>query len=306
MATLLETLHALAEACGEHGRYTTTALGTTTTLICSAFANSNLSASEMEDRAVLLESGTYSGQQRNIRRSGLDRSTGTLTVAEAFGGAVASGVAFSTYTRLPAYRRLDQPGYIEAINLALKRVPVEDEIALSGVTGQIHYTIDNAAYPWWTDDRRIIKILMPVTSADEVPTELPYAQWDWRANAETRQLVFPTAPFKTGETFTVNLYRPANSRLRINGTWTDQTTQTAALATLTDEHAADVSTVVTVARAYAHRFMAEQQAPGATVAEWVAKADMWEGRARKLLASGMPQDRSSGRARLRPVYVAAR
>lgn len=306
MATLLETLHALAEVCGEYGSYTTTATGTTTTLICSAFANANLAASEMDDRAALIESGALLGQQRAVQRSGLARTTGTLTVAEAFTGAPASGVLFGVYARLPAFRRLNRPGYIEAINQALRRVYVEDEVAMDGVTDQSHAAVNTTTYPWWTDADRIIKILAPVTDSDDVPRALPRHQWDWRANGETRQLVFPGAPFQTGESFTVNLYRPANSRLKISGTWTDQTTQTAGLSTLTDEHMADVKDVVVVARAIAYRFMAEQQAPGQTVAEWMAKAEMWESRANRLLSRSLPKDRLTGQVELRPVVVGRR
>lgn len=378
MSTLLAYIHALAEETQEFGVFATTAAGASdgSTLICSNFENANLESSENEDTAVLLESGAYAGQQRYIRRGGTTKTTGTLTFADEFPGPVASGVDFSTYSRMPAHRRLTTPGLREIINQALKRDWVEDEISISGVTNQIHYTVDQTTYPWWTDDRRIIGIYRPVTNADYVPEMLPYTSWEWRGDGETRRLAFPYAPWKTGESFVVKLYRPANSRLKLNATayavlsgttvgsivvtaagyytvaptvtisggggtgatatatltngavtsiavtapgsgftstptvsltaadWSDQSSQTAGLVTLSDQALADIRDVVVVGQAYYYKALSTLHAPGQDVAEWLLKAQQWGGVASRLARSRVPANRMSGAPRLRPRMVA--
>ncbi len=80
------------------------------------------------------------------------------------------------------------------------------------------YTINATTYPWWTDDTRIIEIQLPVVNVDDRPTILPRESWQWVSDGETRKLRFPSKPFRTGQTFTVKVNRPGNSRLKLNAT----------------------------------------------------------------------------------------
>jgi hypothetical protein len=82
--------------------------------------------------------------------------------------------------------------------------------------------------------------------------------------------------------------------------WADQTDETAGLVTLADETLATVGDVVTVARAYAYRDLADLRAPGQTVAEWMAKSEQWEAKAVRRLAK-RPRDPLSGIPNLSPV-----
>lgn len=309
--TSLDFLHALAEETGEYGSFTTTGAGTTSSLICSKLVNTALAASEFANCYVLIESGDAKGEVGQAKT--LVRSTGALSTSDTFSASIASGVTFTLYRVLPPIDGDNiLPSYLKVINLALRRLWVPYRISLSGVTGQTYYTVNNTTYPWWTDRERIIRIEYPVTNADDVPRVLRETAWDWDANGETRRLVFPGEPFKTGETFYVWVYRPANSYLKKNGTWTDQTSQTAEMALYTsgtaDEALADVADVVTMATALLYRALSRIDQPSAQVAEWLAKAQPAYRAARALQHIGIPEDRHAGVHRMRPVrsrYVGA-
>lgn len=305
MPTLLEKIHALAEDVGEYGSYATTALGTTTTLICSTLVNTNLSSTEFAGMSVLCESGNNAGEVRYVTSAGLNKSTGTLTVTAAFTNAVASSVTFSMYSHLPPFRQLNRPGYREIINKAERKMWVRDSVSFSGTSDLKHYPVSRTTYPWWTDEGRIIEVRNPLTNADDVHSSLPFASWDWDADSETQSLVLPGAPFKTGETFTVRVYRPGNSRIKpaSTGIWTDQTSQTAGLVALGDESLPDVEDVVTIARPLFFRAMADLRAPGSEKDEWMLKMRACLPSARRLLQEMLPKDRSANVHKFRPVMA---
>jgi hypothetical protein len=216
--TALEYIHALAEESGEFGTFTTTSAGTTTTLVCSRLANTTLAATEFAGMYVLIESGPLAGEVAHIQGGGLARSTGTLTVADAFSSAVGSGVTFGLYRLLPPIDGDNVlPSYLKVVNWSIRRIPVERTIAVSAVTNQLYYSFDQDAYPWLTDAARIAWIEAPTTQAEEFPRRLPDTAWDWETDAETRRLVLYHAPFRTGETFKVRVYTPGNARLVKSG-----------------------------------------------------------------------------------------
>lgn len=370
MPTALEYVRSTAEKIGRYGRHVTTSTGTTSTLVCSKFVNSVLSSSEYANFSVLIEDGACAGEVGMLTNSGLTNSTGTFTTADTFSSAIASGVTFSLYSvdRLPPVREGDRPGLLEICNQALERLWAEDTITIAGVSDQAHYTIDQAVYPWFTDDTRIIEIQQPVTDADDIPTPMPRSAWSWVSDGETRRLRFTGKPFSTGESFTIKVNRPANSRLRLNatgravlstttvgsitaitggyytsapavtisggggsgaaatavlavtpgpvtsytidsagtgytsvptvtvaaGAWSDQTSQTAGLVSITDEAIPDVRFVRAMMLALSFRALAEMGATGQTTAEWLTKASGWEQTAVKLKTSRMPRDASEG------------
>ena len=382
MPTALDYIHDSAFLAGEYDAGTSTSIGTTTTLVYDKLVNANLDATELADFALLLESGATSGEVGHVRRAGLAKATGTITVADAFTTLVASGVSFSLYGLLPPYREGKKPGWLEFTNNSLARMWVEDTLSISGVTDRIHYTIDLAVYPSLTDDTRIIEIQRPVTDADDVPTVMSRNEWSWVSDGETRRLRFPGAPFKTGETFTIKVNRPGNSRLKKNaalravltgtgvtsvvvvhggyytalptiapssgaatftavmtatpgpitsvtvgagGTytageppaltvtrnasdtgWADQTSQTAGLATMSDEAIPDVRHVRVLNLAQAYRALATFPLPGHDVSEWLTKAAQWETAVRRMKQSRLPRDANDGVIRLRTVSMGGR
>ncbi len=87
------------------------------------------------------------------------------------------------------------------------------------------------------------------------------------------------------------------------GAWADQASQTAGLVSMTDEAIPDVHDVFVMGMALGYRAMASMDVPGATVAEWLAKASAWSVTAARLKTNRMPRDRRTGLANLRPVRV---
>lgn len=383
MPTVLEHLHAAGSLQGRFEQGVTTGAGTTSTLVCSKYANSVLSSSEFATFAVLIESGCCAGEMGMISNTGLATSTGTFTTATTFSAAIASGVAFSLYDRdrLPPLALAGKDGLLQKLSQAHERTWVEDTLSFTGVTSQKHYPVDTAAWPWFTDDTRIIEIQYPVTSSDDVPLVMNRSLWSWVSDGETRKLRFPGAPFKTGETFTVKVNRPGNSRLILNAScraalttttvtsivvrtggyysatptvsfsggggsgaagtavltngvltsvtvtnpgtgytstptvtiprnasdtgWADQSTQTAGLASLTDEAIPDVVVIRPTLLYLLYTELATMGAPGHTKAEWQDLANQWEARAVSKKAQRTPRDANEGVIRLRTTAVRA-
>lgn len=218
MTTFLDALHALAAETGEYAPFTTTSLGTTTTLICSQLVNSNLEATGLSTYSVLLETGNNAGEMRHVTPTGLAKSTGTITVSGGFTNAVASGVRGSLYGRMPPLTQLTGPSYQKAFNFTLKRAWVEDTITLPGVTDQKHYTIDPSVYPWFTSEDRIIALYYARQNVDDELRLIPRNRWEWISDGSTRQILAKGAPWKTGENGLVQVYRPANSILKQSAT----------------------------------------------------------------------------------------
>jgi hypothetical protein len=304
--SLLALLHAVAEKMSAYGPFTTTAAATDSDyLVSSSFVNSNLTGTDLEAGHILIESGALAGEQAQVRGgSGVVKATGVVNLAQDLSGNVGDAIDFGYYGRFPAFRTGTRRGWRELINEALARIPVRDRVSLTATSDLKHYPIDPALYPWWNKPDDVIAVYHPVTTADDVARS--YAgQWYWEDDGETRYLVLPGAPWRTGENPTVTVYRPANSRLKINGVWTDQTDETAGLIDLDDETLANVGDVVTVTRAYAYRDLADLKAPGQTVAEWMRKAEQWEAKAVRRLDT-RTRDPLSGIPNLQPTRSYAR
>ncbi len=307
MPTSLEYIHALAAETTEFGEFVTDGAGDVDELVCSTFANNRFSSTEFANSWALIEEGASLGQVASLKT--LTRSTGALTFYNELTDAIISGISFSVYKLLPpAPDGSGIPPFLEILNQTLPRVWVERIITFTGVTGQQYYPIDTAAHPWFTDDSRIMWIQAPTSSAQEWPKRLPASAWEWDADGETKRLYFYSAPANTGETFTVKVYAPGNSRLKKNGTWTDQTTQTAKMALYTsgvaDEALPAVEDVKTIGKAVMYELLSKLDQPGADVAEWLTKHGPALQAARSRQAFGIPKDRTTGVISLRPTRLA--
>lgn len=301
MPTFLEALHALAAETGEFAPFVTTGLGTTTTLVCSALANSNLEATSLSTFAVLIEDGNNAGEMRWVTPTGLSRATGTITVSGAFTNAVASGVHVSLYGRMAPLTQLTGPSYQKALNLTLKRAWAEDDISLTGVSNQKHYTIDQAVYPWFTSEDRIIAIYHTRQQADDRLRALARWQWEWVSDGSSRQIYVGGAPWKTGEVGTVKVYRPANSILKRSGVWTDQTSQDAGYVALADESLLDLNDQAIIGAYYVYKLLHVMHHPGQDTSEWATMARMAAASANGLRSMNPRVNHLTGVPNLRPV-----
>lgn len=127
---------------------TSTGAGSTTTVVCSTYADSafqdtgSSTASKIFDGWYLyVSSGDQSGKERRVADGGLNQSNGTFTVGAAFAGAPGSGVTFELYA-----------GGISASmwNTFLEAARVDlwypAEVTITGVASQTEY-----ALPYWIE-----------------------------------------------------------------------------------------------------------------------------------------------------------
>lgn len=205
---------------------TTTSAGTTTTIISTDFSMGRGDSSGLEGGWSYFTSGTLLGQCRPHQKAGLDISTGTITVGNAYSGTTPSGATFEVHLRYPVKKCPGTPmtaGYLEMVNDAAARLWFEDDLSVSGITGQTQYdllTLLGTSYPWIAETNRILDVLDPVGS-DGVRNSTSQV-WSINEDAERPELVL-TSPYKTGDTFFLHVARPVWSRVKIAGVWTDVT-----------------------------------------------------------------------------------
>lgn len=297
MPTCAEYIRALALDIEGAVPVSSTSAGTTTTVVSTAF--SQVSQATAFDKSWLYWlDGALAGEQ--ARCGSLNTSTTTLTTTPAFTGTSPSGASFLILGTLPAVATVrSRGGYREVINRALQRLWIVDYLPLSGVSDQQTYTLDLTTYPWFTESWRVLEVYAPQTDADDAPTPVS-ADWAWKYDGEAPAIVFDRAPFATGETFSVKVLRPANSKLKQSGIWTNQSSQIAGLSAAADEAVSDVNDVRIMAKALLYQDLS-QSAPGEEAKAWADKAFYWGKVAAGLKNFGAPRDELEGIPRLNPV-----
>lgn len=281
MATLQTMMREVAAALGVLVEETTTSAGTTTTLICSRFTNTaRYDSTTLDGQYALIVEGTNLGEQRTLTAGALETDVGRMTVSTAYSNAVDSGIDFWLLGRLPAIKDGLHEGIRECVNRALRRLLIRRRIDLTGVTDQHIYPLSLSTYPWMREDS-ILELYDPQSDAT-VPLKETRHVWVYKENGESPAIEFTNgAPWKTGETASMLVQCPANSWLRISGTWTNQTSETAGLTTLTDEALSPLGEVTTVALGYAYRELAKW-ASGVEASEWRNEEATYARRARRL------------------------
>lgn len=303
MPTLQQMMQEVGVALGTLVQDTTTGAGSTTTLVCSTFANTGLYRSTtLDQQYVLIVEGNNLGEQRSVSAGGLTVATGTVTVSSAFANTVASGIDFWMSGRLPLYQTGLYAGLRECVNRAMRRLLVRRRIDITGVDNQQIYPLAPSTYPWMQKDS-ILGLYDPQSDAN-VPLEETRHKWVYKENGESPAIEFPNgAPWRTGETAQMLVQCPANSYLRVSGTWTNQASPTAGLSVLTDESLAKLSDVTTVALAYAYRELAKW-ANGTEAEEWRGYEATYTRRARNLPNYRRKQRENAGIPNLNPRIVA--
>lgn len=232
MPTLTEYSQSTAQELGRWMSFTTTAAGSTTTIVSSSLADSETHATRYSNGYVFVQSGTYAGQQGKVKNSGgFAPSTGTFTVAVAMTGAPGSAETCEWLGHLPRYRYMDVPGIKDCVNEALQRVWIKDRLSIAGVTDQKQYSL--SSYPWLRETKYIRQLCDP----KQVYTDNPKRsskRWDLLVDGERTYLLIED-PYRSDEMFYLDVFRPASSYLKISGSWANQTTDTAGLVAEADE-----------------------------------------------------------------------
>jgi hypothetical protein len=218
MPTLQASLLELGVALGTLVEGTTTSLGTTSSFIASAYANTALyDSTSFDEQYALLVSGNNLGEQQPLEAGSLDTSTGEFSVSGTYTNAVASGVSFYLASRLPAIKFGQFEGLRECHNRSLRRLLIRRRIDLTGVTDQQMYPLAFSTYPWMQEDA-ILELYDPQDNP-LVPLKETRHAWVYKENGESPVIEFPHgAPWKTGETASMLVQCPANAYLRKDAT----------------------------------------------------------------------------------------
>lgn len=206
--------------------------------------------------------GTLAGRQRRILDGGFDGPSGTLSLARALPDVAQGGDQFEVHTLLPAEDADTLVGLNRLLNDALEGLWVIDRLPMTG-DGTASY--DLSAYPWLRLDEQVVGIEY-TASAGLAPTP-----WGGgrrvRYDAESFTLdVEATVP--SGQAFEVLVHRPAKTRIRSGGTWSDSTL---GLGADSDEVAGDPRNVVEVAYYLALRQLIERLRSSQDVSRWIAE-----------------------------------
>lgn len=194
------------------------------------------------------------GLQRRIKKSGFDGASGTIYVNRPFAATPQSGSAFEIYWNIPGIKDDDgTDGYREIINEALRWMTFQDWISISATPTNPKYALDTTTYPWLDEPDRIVQERGRVTIWNPYPNtgdrrERAGISGELFTDAETLTLQLRGGNYSAGESFEIETRRPANSRLKLSGTWADQTSPMAGLILDADMARPSINDIVLVAR----------------------------------------------------------
>jgi hypothetical protein len=258
----------VAAELGGFGEFTTTGTGTTSTAVVAS----------LTEMFLWQIDGANALEQRYVANGGLDTTTGTIQVAPVMGSAIATSVNLWVAGRVPFIKMGFREGIRECIARAHRKLWVEHEMDIIAVTGQAIYTFSRTTY-WWMKRDSILEIYDPNSDAS-VPLKETTKRWRYKQNGEFASIEFlDGAPWNTGETPKMKVQRPASSRFKVSGTWTDQAEETAGalpmMTALASESLANLDEVKAGALAYAYAELAKWT-EGKESLEWRALQLQWE------------------------------
>lgn len=285
--TLKDYRRALGEEIGGFAVYTTTALGTTTTLICTtAFLSTELPSDHLAYAWVYVPSQTLF-LQRRVKDDGLTPGSGTITVDGVFGSAIGAGVEFEVSTRLPCIDGSARaPGVLslnQCVVQGMRRLLVPgSRVDVTTVANQQEYTL-TAQAGWLDDESRIVAIYDP-PRASGFPSPPTRLRWTLKTDDGTPTLQFVDRAYPvSGFTFQVAVQRPGHTLVSGAESTTGPTS---------DSHTSPLSLndVVTAAKVFAYQSLARTR-PGAKGAEYQGLYEQALAEARQLPTWDRTRDR---------------
>jgi hypothetical protein len=271
MADFTSIWQSLAQALGDQWTTftATTASSSTTTVVCEDLADSTVGNDRYGEYYLYPMDGDFEGQQRVVLRTGFAKDTGTLSLSRAYASNPEDAVTYALTKRFGVIKEGTWPGLRDFVNEALREMDAHDFISVTGATGQPRYTLPTATHWWITDAERIINVWQPYPESTDRRRVDPQ-HWDLIYDGENVVLQLSSG-YSDADTFELEVWRPANSRLKLNGVWSDQSNPMAGLALGDDEAIPNLKLVTTCALANA--YMAILESPG--LAE---QRKYWEGR----------------------------
>lgn len=267
-------------------------------LISRSLQSDQAPPSALDGLYAYILAGDEARSQRAVMNGELEGAYGAFRVDRPYeAGPLATGTPFELAT-MPAQDYQGVTGLNTIINLALRGLPLIDfvQVTVTASGSQTVTQISLAGYPW--PIKSVEAVMYPRTSTTtEARREMPKT-WTFDQDAELPMLSFNGGlPARVGDVIEVKLTRPANTRIKRNGVWSDSRV---GLALETDETLYDAATVVAAARPIALQRLALRHERGSkTRAQIEDEAD------RDLTAATMARFhksfRGDGIMRVRPV-----
>jgi hypothetical protein len=179
-----------------------------------------------------------SGQQRRLRDAPLDGGAGSISLVAPLSGVAPVGAEVELLAPIPAIRDMDRDGWREYINRALSKLTIRDRVSLPA-TGAYSYGL--TTYPWLADVDRITGLYRTPSGWTQNPLQ-QFGRPVVRYDGETTFLETDEG-WGTGDTLHLAVRRPADTRIRRGGVWTDTAGGDDALTEDSDEVVVPVNTV---------------------------------------------------------------
>jgi hypothetical protein len=210
------------------------------------------SPDRFNNRFVYVADGDQQGEQRRFIDGQHDDHLGSALVDTAYTSPLADQTEIEISYPLPSGDWGDYPSLNEIVDETLSQLWVRRRISFTG-NGSYSYSL--GAYPWLDSTERIVALVDSIgVPTGGNPTTAATA-WRVRYQGDTRYLETDLS-YQTTDTFEVETYQPANTLIRVNGSWGDADGFTAD----TDEAAAPVYLVRALGLALAYeRLMTRAQ-----------------------------------------------
>lgn len=266
--TLVQLVGAIAPELGPYQQFMATATsGANDLVISSDMADSEAPPEKYGGYYLYANSGGPAGQQQRVKRNGFTGSTGTFQTAKAYAN---TPPVQSLWTLLGTMPWIDQDGLTgirTCINRALRKLWIRYHHPIAS-TGPSVTEYDLGAL-WWAKRERFLRLLDPDPSGTGHPVPSATA-WDVVQNADVWTLQLGSG-FAAGKTFFLVCEVPANYRLKLSGTWSNQSSPTAGLVADADACLGDWNHVVQCSLYECFKQLAVQ-AGGARKAYWTGRA----------------------------------
>lgn len=277
--SLVYLRRALAERLGGFDLLTTSGVSASNTQLNVQSIIGELDSSDSyEGSWVFLTTGTSAGDQRRIAGTGIDATSGVITVNRPFTTTPATNTTFEIHTKLPAIRQSLTPGIREIINQVLAGLWTIDRVDFpTSLTEQFLLTPD-----WLVNKGHVLDVYRPSASGYR-PYKVGEA-YTFKYDAES--------PFMEGVMVTetgwqMDVVRPGNTWIKVGGVWQESTS---GLVNDTDECLFPPQVVVAIGLYYAYDALSKAPWESDTSKrEWRAMAVDWAPIAAAVKRNYMPE-----------------